>query len=164
MQKTMWTLLILSAVAWSQPAAGPRPAFKDFAVDQVYKGAPVPPKLSKDQMTFRTMIRTGAKSPVEFAGHYTVPRWGCGAGCSDFVVVDSITGKVYDGFTIAELPLAWLEKHKEAQRMEFHPQSRLIKINGCIGEKDCGFYDYEMIEGTGLKLIRKELLPKEFQP
>lgn len=165
MQKTICALLLMiAAVAWPQQPAGARPDFKAFPVDRVYKGTPAPPKLSKEQLTFRSMIRTGAKSPVEFAGHYTVPRWGCGAGCSDFVVVDSITGKVYDGFTVTELPMSWLEKHKETQRMEFHPQSRLIKFNGCPGEKDCGFYDYEMTEGTGLKLIRKELLPKEYQP
>ncbi|MBZ5523337.1 MAG: hypothetical protein LAP21_13965 [Acidobacteriia bacterium] len=107
------------------------------------------------------MIREGAKSPVEFAGHYTVPRWGCGAGCNAFVVVDSITGTVYDGFTVADLPLSWLEKHAEPERMEFHPGSRLLKINGCPGEQNCGFYDYLMTEGKGLKLVRRELLPSE---
>lgn len=41
---------------------------------------------------------------------------------------------------------------------------RLMKINGCPKDENCGFYDYEMVDGKGLKLIRKELLPKEFQP
>jgi hypothetical protein len=111
------------------------------------------------------MIRTGAKSPVEFAGHYTVPTWGCGAGCNAFVIVDSITGRVYDGFVVAELPGAWEEKHfgHLPSRMEFHPHSRLMKINGCPNEKNCGFYDYVMVDGEELKLVRKQLLPKEFQ-
>jgi hypothetical protein len=38
-----------------------------------------------------------------------------------------------------------------------------MKVNGCPNERDCGFYDYIMVEGEGLKLIRKRLLPKEFQ-
>ena len=63
----------------------------------------------------------------------------------------------------ADLPPSWMEKHEESARMEFHPNSRLIKINGCINEQNCGFYDYVMVEGKGLRLVRKELLAKEFQ-
>jgi hypothetical protein len=42
--------------------------------------------------------------------------------------------------------------------MEFHPENRLIKLNGCPNEEHCGFYDHERVEGKGLKLVRKELL------
>jgi hypothetical protein len=140
-----------------------RPDFKDFAVERIYTGAPAAPKLNRDQRTFRTVIREGAKSKVQFAGHYTVPRWGCGSGCSTFVIADSTTGAVYNGFNVADLPAAWIEKHGEQEQMEFRPNSRLIKINGCINERNCGLYDYTMIEGKGLKLLRKELLPQEFQ-
>ena len=150
------------APCWAQQPKA-RPDFKAFAVEKIYTGAPAAPKLRRDQRTFRTMIREGAKSKVEFAGHYTVPRWGCGSGCSTFVIVDSISGAVYNGFNVADLPAAWIEKHGEQEQMEFRPDSRLIKINGCINEQNCGFYDYAMIEGKGLRLVRKELLPKEFQ-
>jgi hypothetical protein len=111
------------------------------------------------------MIRTGADSDVEFAGHHTIPRWGCGTDCNGFVIADSISGKVYDGFGVAGLPFKWLEKHggEEMERMEFHPDSRLLKINACPNEVNCGLYDYVMVEGKGLKLHRKELLPQEFQ-
>jgi hypothetical protein len=112
------------------------------------------------------MIRRGAESSVEFSGHYTVPRWGCGAGCSQLAVVDSISGRIYDvPFSVSELPGAWEEKHRDQnpERMQFHADSRLMKFDGCLNEDDCGFYDYLMIEGEGLKLFRKELLPKEFQ-
>ncbi len=112
------------------------------------------------------MIRRGAESTVEFSGHYTVPRWGCGAECSQLVVVDSITGRVYDvPFSVSELPATWAEKHSDhiPERMQFRADSRLMKFDGCLNERDCGFYDYLMIEGEGLKLLRKELLPQEFQ-
>ena len=61
------------------------------------------------------------------------------------------------------MPFKWEEKHGFQGQLEFHPRSRLFKINGCPGETNCGFYDYEMVEGKGLKLVRKELLPKEDQ-
>lgn len=160
--KAIRFFLLAAAVGWAQQPEA-RPQFKDFAVKSVYNGAPATPKLGKDQQTFRTRIRSGARSPVEFAGHYTVPRWGCGAGCSFFVIVDSITGTVYDGFEVADLPLSWLEKHPEILRIELHRRSRLFKVNGCPGETNCGFYDYEMKEGTGLVLVRRELLPAEHQ-
>jgi hypothetical protein len=116
---------------------------------------------------FRTRIRNGAKGPVEFAGHYTLPRWGCGAGCSAFAIVDSITGRVYEvPFSLEDLPYPWLDKQEGEghQRMDYRPDSRLMKFDACLNETDCGFYDYVMVDGKGLELVRKELLPPEFQP
>ena len=142
----------------------PRPTFRDYRVKNIYQGKPVPPTIAKEFRGFRTRIRQGAKSEVEFAGRYTVPRWGCGTDCTGFVVVDSVSGKVYDGLGISGLPFNWLEAHGADDffpRMEFYPNSRLLKINACPNEENCGLYDYEMIEGKGLKLLRVDLLPKE---
>jgi hypothetical protein len=146
-------------------AEKPRPKFSDYRVKEIYRGKPAPPVLNEDQRVFRTMIRLGAKSSVTFAGHYTVPRWGCGTDCNGFAIVDSITGRVYDGFGVAGLPFKWLERNggEKMERMEFHPNSRLLKVNACPNEANCGLYDYVMVEGRGLKLVRKELLPEEFQ-
>ena len=144
----------------------PRSKFSDFPVKDIYRGKPARPVITEEFRSVRTTIRRGARSDVEFAGHYTVPRWGCGTDCNGFVVVDSVSGKVYDGFGVAGLPFGWVEKHggyDAIERMEFHPDSRLMKINACPDEANCGLYDYVMVEGKGLKLIRKELLPKEFQ-
>ena len=141
-----------------------RPKFSDYPVSQIYQGRPAAPILSKSQRWYRTVIRERAKSRVQFAGHYTVPIFGCGAACTGFYLVDSINGKVYDGFTVAE-SLNWLTKpgNENVERLEFHPKSRLFRVTGCPGETNCGFYDYEMVDGTGLKLIYKKLLPREFQ-
>jgi hypothetical protein len=81
---------------------------------------------------------------VEFAGHYTIPRWGCGTECNGFVIVDSISGRVYDGLGVAGLPFPWLQAYggdDAIPRMEFYTNSRLLKINACPNEEDCGFYD-----------------------
>jgi hypothetical protein len=80
--------------------------------------------------------------------------------------VDSISGRVYDGFGIAGLPFRWVEERggdEAIPRMEFYPNSHLLKINACPNEEDCGLYHYEMIDGKGLKLLRVDLLPKESQ-
>jgi hypothetical protein len=143
-----------------------RPDFNDYPVRHIYKGKHAAPILSKEQRMFRTRIREGAKADTQFASHYTVPAWGCGSGCIAFVVIDSITGRVYDGLGVSSLPGDWIDEYKPPSTapVEFRPTSRLLKINGCPGEHDCGLYDYLMVEGQGLKLIRKELLPQKYQP
>lgn len=97
-------LFVLYSAVLSAQTVPSRPSFEDYPAKQIYKGIPAPPKLDKDARMYRTVIREGANSEVQFAGHYTVPQFGCGAGCSAYYIVDSITGKVYDGFGIAELP------------------------------------------------------------
>jgi hypothetical protein len=156
--------LMMSAGLRAQTSAPPA-AFEDYPVKQIYRGVPMPPKLSKNQRTYRTVIRFGAKSTVEFAGHYTFPRYGCGSGCSAFYIEDSVNGRVYDGFNVQDLPGTWLEKQNgdPSKRLEYRQDSRLLRINGCPNEMNCGYYDYVMVDGKGLKLVRKQLLPKEFQ-
>lgn len=80
-----------------------------------------------------------------------------------FYIVDSVTGKVYDGFAFVELPSQWLQQQQgpPPPRVEFHPNSRLFKINGCPNARNCGFYDSLMVEGRGLKLLSKQLRPQK---
>jgi hypothetical protein len=158
--------LLLSLVHTSSPPQpqNSRPQFRDFQVRDIYRGAPARPIITKEWRMMRTRIRQGANHEVQFAGHYTVPGWGCGTGCGAFVIVDSITGRIYDSMpAYSDFPVRWFDNHPPVELMEFHPDSRLLKINGCPNETNCGFYDYEMIEGRGLKLLRREPLPPEFQ-
>ena len=162
----MLLLLLLSSTGLCGQSVPVRPSFEKYPATQIYKGTPAEPKLDKDQRMFRTVIRKGARSPVQFAGHYTVAQCGCGTGCSQFYIVDSINGRVYDGgFGISDFPGSWLEKQSgdPPDRVQFTASSRLLKINGCPNEHDCGYYDYVMVDGEGLKLIKKWLLPQEFQ-
>ena len=142
-----------------------RPTFQNYPAKRTYNGIPAVPKLDKDQRMFRTVIRTGAKSTVQFAGHFTVPLFGCGALCSSFYIVDSVSGRVFDGFSVEELPGQWLESQpgRATPRIQFIPSSRLLKIDGCPNEHDCGYYDYVMDDERGLKLVKKWLLPQKFQ-
>ena len=161
-----WPVALVLVASLAGQTVASRPKFEDYSVKQIFHGTPAVPVLSKDQRIFRTRIRKGAKSPVEFAGHFTVPRFGCGTGCTSFYFVDSVNGKVYDfDFSVSELPGKWLEEQQsdEPDRIEFHANSRLFKINGCLNEKDCGFYDYIMVDGKGLRLVYKRLLPTEYE-
>jgi hypothetical protein len=158
-------VLLLTSLTLSAQTVPARPAFSAYPVKRLYKGSPAPPKCEQQQESACRIIRDGAKSEVQFAGHYTVPQFGLGAGASAFFIVDSLTGKVYNGIGVEDLPYRWVERQSGDQplRVQFLPTSRLLKINGCPNETDCGYYDYVMVEGRGLKLVQKWLLPKEFQ-
>jgi hypothetical protein len=72
---------------------------------------------------FRTMIRRGCASQgVNFAGHYTIAEWGCGAMCQALAVVDRIDGRVY----FSDIPFDTLDGHYGAR---YAPDSRMIVVN-----------------------------------
>jgi hypothetical protein len=71
------------------------PHFEDYPA-KISVTKPTQPKLvGDDARTFRTMIRKGSATGVNFAGHFTIVGWGCGSSCLDWAVVDRITGSVY---------------------------------------------------------------------
>lgn len=71
--------------------------FEDFPAD-IYAGK----KVSLDYQShpvakeYKTEITNQyQKGNVNFAGHYILAHWRCGAPCADFAIVDVKTGKVY---------------------------------------------------------------------
>ena len=73
------------------------PAFSHYKVDSVYRGpiAPVDLRSNPNAHRFRTVLRRGARSGPNFAGHLTVVTWGCGTSCITIALVDARTGRVY---------------------------------------------------------------------
>lgn len=71
------------------------PKFTDYPA--VVKKISKPAKVKLDSPAarmWRTMIREGAKNGPRFAGHYAIAEWGCGSDCTEFVLIDLVTGKV----------------------------------------------------------------------
>jgi hypothetical protein len=136
-------------------AAGEIPAFEQFKVQEKFTGKPATPILrTRLQLTFRTRIREAAQDGPNFAGHYTLAEWGCGAGCVSMALVDNKTGRTFDGpFNLLGYDLAFVYEGGEEQ-LEYRLDSRLIVARGCPGEKDCGTYYYEWADDR-FKLIRK---------
>jgi hypothetical protein len=78
--------------------------FSDFSVDSVYNGIKVPVDLKSNKigLQFKTVITETYKYVgVNFAGHYCLVNWGCGSPCQYFIVVDVLTGKIYNGVDVA---------------------------------------------------------------
>ena len=83
---------------WIQPDSLPKgtPRFQDHPVPtpRIPTPAPVVVRGNPAAQGFRTRLRTGAVDGPNFAGHYTIVAWGCGASCIDWGVVDAVNGQV----------------------------------------------------------------------
>jgi len=136
----------------------PTPRFEDFAAP-VYKGRRAPVNLSsaKGAASFRTRLREGAREGVNFAGHYTLVQWGCGAGCVDVAILDARTGTVYFPEELSGFPVYFWSDDDDALR--FKPNSRLLILSGASASEansdnpKTGLYYYEWA-GARLRLVK----------
>jgi hypothetical protein len=74
--------------------------FNDFTVSiDSGKHSPINWKSNPSTRRFRTSIKDGVKRGVNFAGHYCIVEWGCGTQCQSWIIVDLLTGNIYDGIS-----------------------------------------------------------------
>jgi hypothetical protein len=102
--------------------------YKDYKVDSIYGGkkADLDLKSNKIGLMFKTVIRnTYNEKGVNFAGHYCFVEWGCGSPCQYSVIIDVVTGKIYDGISAS---LGY----------EYKIDSKMITINPTDSS---GYYD-----------------------
>ena len=156
------------------------PRFEDYPA-QAYLGRQHAPILTTHlDRLYRTRIREAAHDGPNFAGHFAIAEWGCGTGCSGFVIVDLISGAVYDppfqdlGFhywPAMENHPSWSEESFEAWSCEignsdsngflFHKfNSDLLVVEGCFNDRQCGRTFFVMSYGK-LKQVKfdPDLLP-----
>jgi hypothetical protein len=115
----------------------PKYNFNQFKVDKVFNGPFVKPDFNTNPKWkfYKTRIIEGAKGKPNFAGHYWICGWRCGSNCQTFVIVDCITGKIYDGLDDFEI-----EENKISNLWECHPNSKMLIINNGSLEKG-KYYD-----------------------
>ncbi|HEX7646749.1 MAG TPA: hypothetical protein VF450_05000 [Noviherbaspirillum sp.] len=86
---------------------------------------------------FRTVIRQGAQSGPNFAGHYTLISWGAGAGGRGWAIADAETGKVFhpENFQFTDNQLVDEALFApEGSLVKFRLDSRLLIVIGGINE------------------------------
>jgi hypothetical protein len=137
------------------------PTFADYPATGTFKGKIARPRIrSKAARMYRTAITEGAKEGPNFAGHYTIVRWGCGTGCIGFAIVDANTGHVFT----PPFYVAWRHQREESLRdrelLEYQPDSRLLVITGSRDDRDQGEYFYVWEKGK-LRLVRVEFEVKD---
>jgi hypothetical protein len=157
--RSLALLLFLLPLTYSQSSK--LPSFKDFPANDTFSGKPAAPILTTaNQRTFRTQIREAAAQGPNFAGHFTIADWGCGAGCVSFVVIDEKDGRVYDAPFKNLAPASVKYEGKissdipDFEPLDFHGDSRLLIARGCPEEAHCASYFYEWAAPT-FKLLRK---------
>src|SRR5581483_12123079 len=137
------------------------PAFSDYPVSgPKFTGKPAMPVLKTAyERSFRTAIREAAEHGPNFAGHYTVAEWGCGAGCVSVVIVDAANGAIYRA---PFRNLGWAMRKYEGvasnddkfKQLDYRLDSRLFIARGCPEETNCASYFWEW-NGSQFKLLRR---------
>jgi hypothetical protein len=100
-------------------ARQPVPRFEDYPATESFAGTPAPVDLRSQPWArmYRSALRSDAAAGPNFAGAYTIARWGCGTQCLDWAVVDARTGRVHGNPFDSEGSL------------EFRRDSRLVVLN-----------------------------------
>jgi hypothetical protein len=149
-----WSILLLQL--WQIPATL-EPRFKEFPVNEAFHGKPAAVVFQRaEERRFRTVIRSGAESGPNFAGHDTIVEWGCGTECFQAAIVDAKTGQIY------QPPLIDKERHDffEASWLHFRRDSNLMIV--CVdcrkwADQECA-QRYFVWEGDRFSEIHREPL------
>lgn len=88
--------LVLLLASISVAAEHKFPTTDEYLVKESFQGKPAPVDLKSHPSAhnFRTRLREGAKKGPNFAGKYTIVKWGCGIGCLSVSIIETSSGKV----------------------------------------------------------------------
>jgi hypothetical protein len=79
---------------------------------------------------YRSSIHDAAQGPIDFAGHYIMATWGCGAGCVMGAVIDAKSGHVTSlPFTVSDWPLDVIEP------LSYRADSCILAVRGKLNER-----------------------------
>lgn len=143
------------------------PRFDQYPAVEPFTGHIAKPDVHTQPMArlFRTRIREGAQTGPNFAGHYTLVFWGCGAGCLGLAIVDANTGKVFfppNLGSVDNLNVAYEElESPDGRLVQFQRDSRLLVVIGGINEApELRGISYFVWEGHKMRRIR--FVPKPY--
>ncbi|SAK95648.1 hypothetical protein AWB78_05351 [Caballeronia calidae] len=146
----IWLLMAVPVLGRAQDAA---PGFADYP--SVVEAARRPLKLrltTSESRRYATQLTEAANAPVDFAGHYILAEWGCGASCVMAAAIDAKTGKVIMlPFTVSDWPLDITEP------LVHRKDSSLLIVHGSRNEQGRGVYYYRF-DGTAFRLIKASVL------
>lgn len=144
------SIAIVSALAFAQTTA---PSFRDYPVTGRFTGKPAKPRLvTAYQHTYRTQIRRQAKQGPNFAGHFTIAKWGCGSPCLGFVIIDTASGVIYEaGFSVG-----CADKNGLEAKLGFKLSSSLVTATGVSRAGVCGT---DLYQWDGAKLSKLGFVP-----
>ncbi len=152
-----FALFAAAPPAVSLPAFATAHRFEQFPAPPEQLPRPASPRLtSPEARRYRTQLRRAAEAGPNFSGHVTVARWGCGACCTQFALIDRKSGEVwFPGFTVAcSAPLT--DPIGGSAAIYYRLDSSLFVVVGAPNEgPERGVYYYRW-DGRGLALLGSE--------
>ena len=133
-------------------ASSTAPKFGDYPAGEVFRGKPASPVLdTRAARLFRTELRRQAASGPNFAAHFMLARWGCGAGCVSTAIIDSRNGRVW--FPDLRVEDAVVQGDIADHSTDFEIDSELIVARGSVNALGAGTAYFRWHQGV-LSLIR----------
>jgi hypothetical protein len=78
-----------------EPPKKAKPDFESYSVSEQWQGKNASLVLSRQDRMYRSRLKIGAQQKANFAGHYILTLWGCGASCRMGAAIDAKTGLVH---------------------------------------------------------------------
>ena len=151
-------MLFFVAAAAAEIGDGSQWSFQHYPAVADFTGTPANPiLLTPHERLLRTQIIAQAHSGPNFAGHFTIAKWGCGSPCIGFVIINARTGAVYDPDNPV-YTVACADNNRMDSSLNFKLNSRLIVATGFSDKLGCGNNYFEW-DGRRLKLIHFEPWP-----
>ncbi len=128
-------LALCGSLLASEAYASNSPKFSQYPA-KVYKGKNAKVRLDKDTRTFRTRFRALAKTPVNFAGHYSITFVGCGTSCVFGLMFDAKSGKTS---YLPSVTGCYTNNYEDFYDSEiyFKKNSKLLIMAGDVNEEGC---------------------------
>ena len=145
------SLALLAGGSDSRSGAAPR-RFEDFSVAVVPVRQPAAVRITDAQeRLYASQLRRASHHAPDFAGHFVLASWGCGAGCVMAAAIDATTGAVTRlPFTVSDWPLEVTEP------LEHKLNSSLLIVQGSRNEKGSGTYYYQFTGKSFVLLSESE--------
>ncbi len=136
-------------------AADMPPQFSDYAIAPTQIKNPAKPKIMTAQdREFSSKIRLAARQPANFAGHFVLSSFGCGASCLMTFVIDKKSGEVsWLPFTVC----CWDSTEPDFVPIDFRKDSRLLIISGSRNESGKGIYYYQFIQKEFILINQRKM-------
>lgn len=150
--------LVLLSASTSVAAEYKFPTPDEYLVTESFQGKPAPVDLKSHPSAnnFRTRLREGAKKGPNFAGKYTIVKWGCGSGCMSIGIIEAASGKVIFPDEISPIWFVGIpaRSNKDIEYgLIYNKESSLLIIHGIPSkETKAGSYYYKF-ENNRFELI-----------
>ena len=146
----MKLVVLIALLGFALPfQADQPPTYKDFPARGTFVGKPANLILNSSKArAFRTVLRRETAAGPNFAGHFTLARWGCGAGCISWAIIDARSGRIWFApFTVEDASAAKILEDRN-HSIDFELTSELIVVNGALNGAEAGHFYYRWHDGV----------------